>query len=112
MKLAPLCALLVAIPLTAAFAWNQGVTPASAPTGQGGAAPIALYTGSSATGVLQEALNDALTKAQAALGKTGAAGQPFAWTMGPVSGTRGGKANSQQIDVQIQVPLVPNGASR
>lgn len=111
MKLTLMIALVAALPLTVALARNQ--TPATpSPVGGPSTTPVGLYNGGSPRGVLQEALDDSMSKASAALGKTGAAGQPFAWTLGPVGGTQGGKPALTQIDVQVQVPLVPGGATR
>ena len=107
MKPAILFAVVLAIPLTVAFAWKQTGTAA----GTVKTASMQLYNGVSVNGVLQEAINDALTKAQAAMGKTTADVQ-FTWTLSTVSGKRGGIAGSQELDVQIQVPVTVGGTAR
>lgn len=107
MKPAIIVALALALPLTAAFAWNQ--TGGAAGTGTVKTASLNTYTGVSINGNLQEALNDALAKAAAAATKTTADAQ-FTWTLGQVSGKRGGITGSQEIDVQIMVPITVGGA--
>ena len=62
----------------------------------------AVYTGSSIHGNFQEALNDALSKAQTAINKGGADMQ-FNWELARTSGKRGGITGSQAIDVDIRI---------
>ena len=98
MKLA-LLALLVPLALATA-AQTQKTDPATTTT-RTSVDPNA-YSGKSADGNLQAALADALTKAQAAVAKTGTDVQ-FNWELAKVSGKRGGITGSQELVVDVRV---------
>jgi len=98
MKLA-LLALLV--PLALAAAQDAKTDPAATTTTRTTVDPN-VYSGKSADGNLQAALADALTKAQAAVAKTGADIQ-FNWELAKVSGKRGGITGTQELVVDVRV---------
>ncbi len=94
-----LLALLVPLALATA-AQTQKTDPA--PTTTRTAIDPNVYSGKSADGNLQAALADALTKAQAAMSKSGADAQ-WNWELAKVSGKRGGITGTQELVVDVRV---------
>jgi hypothetical protein len=86
----------------ALFAQNgqEGAKPAAAKPA-GGDAPL-VFSGRSADANFQEALNDALQKAQLELTKT-VADLRFTYQVDKITGTRGGFAGVNEIKVDIKV---------
>lgn len=63
---------------------------------------VQTFDGTSADGNVQQALNDALTKAQQALAKN-ATDVQFKWQLDTVTGTRGGITGSMACNVRIRI---------
>jgi len=74
----------------------------AAPKPAAGAPAPRLFTGKSTNANLQEALNDALQKAQLALTKN-VADARFDFRLDTIQGTRGGFAGTNEISVTIRI---------
>jgi hypothetical protein len=80
---------------------GKDAKPAASKPAAGAPAPV-LFTGKSTNANLQEALNDALQKAQLAVTKN-VADARFNFRVDTIQGTRGGFAGTNEISVTIRI---------
>src|SRR5262249_32802103 len=97
-----LAAPLMLLSAAGVLAFAQDVKPSAPRPAQPAGAAAGVITGKSANGSLQEALDDALLKAQQSLAKTGADAM-FGYQVDTISGKRGGIAGVKEVSVSIRI---------